>query len=184
MERFVIMRLFRSPKSKPTKDPAPCEVMPEGTTIQEAQYEVYRKNNEKPLTLFVRYSLAKMDLYFLAKYLSPSLEVLFDLGVLPPPTEIEVMDDGGTIKKRCSLKTTTCGEHKIIMSFGDPCDYYLEDMLAHRDKLKKMDALCIDMMGRNHRGSKVWLPTCELERVIELWKLRDWDWTEATKPNE
>ncbi len=179
MERYILMKQLRAFRGK--ENPlAPFEVMKEGTTLGQAQYEAYRRNHATPGIVFAKYSVCLSEIDITDHCPKPTLEVLFQLGTLPPPVDIDVVDGEGTFKKECSLKTTTYGDHKILMSFGGPCEYYLEDMLAHRDKLKKMDALCIDSMGRNHRGTTVWVATAELERVIDLWKLREWDWTTAT----
>lgn len=51
-----------------------------------------------------------------------------------------------------------------ILDFGWPVQYYVEAMLKHYPFKKP---LCIDMMGRNHKGSSVYVSAEDMNKVFE-----------------
>lgn len=54
--------------------------------------------------------------------------------------------------------------NKMIISFGWPCEYYANNLIKHYPYEKP---LCIDMGGRNHKGSPVDIPPQVMDEIIE-----------------
>ncbi len=53
---------------------------------------------------------------------------------------------------------------KMVISFGWPAAYSPEDL---RKDYPYTKGLCIDAMGRNHKGSAVWIQAREMNRILE-----------------
>ena len=78
----------------------------------------------------------------------------------PIERPIQVYDEKGSFEK--TVKVRYSGD-KLILSFGWPCEYYA-DSLFKSFPFKK--DLCIDVGGKNHRGSSVYIRAEDLNSLL------------------
>jgi len=75
--------------------------------------------------------------------------------------------EGNEFIKTVTTRITT-GEHskagQLIICFGCPIEYYAEDLFEYYPFQKPM---CIDMMGRNHKGYEVTISIEQMNKIIE-----------------
>jgi len=68
-------------------------------------------------------------------------------------------------------KTVILSKDYKIISFGWPCEYYLNDLIknifSHINKNNKINKFIIDAMGKNHKGYEISIP---INKTIEILK--------------
>jgi hypothetical protein len=62
-------------------------------------------------------------------------------------------------------------DEKIIISFGEPCEYYLSDLMK---KYPREFDLCIDACGHNHLDSPVYISAKDMNKILEFAAVKCW----------
>jgi len=70
-------------------------------------------------------------------------------------------ENGNKYEKDIKLYKDSTG--KNVISFGWPCEYYIESLKRHYPFKKN---LCIDITGRNHKNSSVYIHKNDLNEIF------------------
>lgn len=80
--------------------------------------------------------------------------------------QVTAIDTQGNkfVKTIITRTAETYRSGELVICFGWPVEYYFKDLQKHYPFQKDM---CIDMMGLNHKGSKVTISAEQMDKIIE-----------------